>query len=172
MFMTSTPDTNQPTGSEDPRRRIDFQPQHYPRANGQGAPPLDATGQNDRITLAFLAAYYDLNCAYSRLLEVRNRPDSPERSVAEREQLQAIEKVLILRDACEDRYAPFGVIAEPVVQRGFAVDMKLSFGNVDAAGGPRSDLYTVTAYVPIPLPPGVKLEQLPIKIEGPGIRKE
>jgi hypothetical protein len=86
--------------------------------------------------------------------------------------LQEIEKVLIVIDGLEDCYAPFGVIAEPVVKRGFIVDLKVSFGNVDAAGRRRSDLYTITARVPIPLPEGIKLKDLPIKIEGPGIDPE
>ena len=122
--------------------------------------------------LEFLAVYYELNSESSRLLEVRKRPDSQQRSEAERERLQAIEKVLVLRDGLEDRYAPFGVIAEPVVQEGFTVELKVSFGNADAAGRRRSDLYTITAFLPIPLPKGVKIEDLPIQIEGPGINGE
>jgi hypothetical protein len=170
--MTPTPETDVMSGVPDPRSRNDFLPHHYPRANGKEAPPIDAAAQNDRIQLEFLAAYYELNCEYTRLLEVRNRPDSPQRSEAEREQLKAIEKVLVLRDGLEDRYAPFGVIAEPVVKDGFTVDLKVSFGNVDAAGKQRSDLYTITAFVPIPLPKGAKIEDLPIQIEGPGLSRE
>src|SRR5882724_11146721 len=158
--------------AEDPRSRSGFLLQYYPAANGKDAPPADATERNDRIMLEFLAAYYEINWQYSRLLEVRQRPDSPERSEAERERLQAIENALIHRDSLEDRYAPFGVIAEPVVKEGFTVDLKVSFGNVDAAGRRRSDLYTITAHVPIPLPKGAKVEDLPIQIEGPGISTE
>jgi len=169
--MTPTPETDERSGFQDPRSRSDFLPQHYPRANGKEAPPIDAAAQNDRIVLEFLAVYYELNSESSRLLEVRKRPDSQQRSEAERERLQAIEKVLILRDGLEDRYAPFGVIAEPVVQEGFTVELKVSFGNVDAAGRRRSDLYTITAYVPIPLPKGAKVEDFPIRIEGPGISR-
>ena len=170
--MTPTPETDERSGFQDPRSRSDFLPQHYPRANGKEAPPIDAAAQNDRIVLEFLAVYYKLNCEYFHLLEVRERPDSRERSGAERERLQAIEKVLILRDSLEDRCAPLGVIAEPVVKEGFTVDLKISFGNVDAAGRRRSDLYTITAFLPIPLPKGVKIEDLPIQIEGPGISGE
>src|SRR5437899_2481627 len=113
--MTSTPETDERSGFQDPRSRSDFLPQHYPRANGKEAPPIDAAAQNDRIVLEFLAVYYELNSESSRLLEVRKRPDSQQRSEAERERLQAIEKVLVLRDGLEDRYAPFGVIAEPSI---------------------------------------------------------
>ena len=157
---------------EDPRRCADFLPQFYPTANGKEAPPLDSPGQNDRIVLEFLAAYYHLNCEYSCLLEVREQSPSPQRDEAERKRLAGIEKVLIVRDALEDRYAPFGVIAAPTVREGFTADVKISFGNVDAAGRRRSDVYTLTAFVPIPLPKGTKLEDLPLKIEGPGFDSE
>jgi hypothetical protein len=122
--------------------------------------------------LEFLAAYYGLNCAYSGVIEVRKQPPSQDPSEAERKCLQDVEKALILRDRLEDRYAPFGVIAQPTLRDGFTVNVKVSFGNRDAAGRHRSDLYTLTAYVPIPLPRGAKLEDLPLKIEGPGLDGE
>jgi len=147
-------------------------PQYYPLANHQEAPPFDALERNDRIKLEFLAGYYELNCEYSRLLVARQSPPSLERDEAERSILQAVEQRLIVRDNLEDRYAPFGVIADPVVKNGFVVNVIFSFGNVDAAGRRRSELYTITARVPIPLPRGIKFEDLPIKIEGPGINPQ
>src|SRR5688572_9309256 len=101
---------------QDPRLRGDFVPEHYPRANGKDAPPLGAVEQNEVIILAFLAAYYELNRAYAHLLEARGRAPSPERSQAEREALEAIERTLILRDELEDHYAPRGVIVEPIAR--------------------------------------------------------
>jgi len=172
MIMKFIPEANMQRSAEDPRSGSGFLPQYYPAANGKDAPPADATERNDQIMLEFLGAYYEINWQYSRLLEVRKRPDAPERIEAERERLQAIENALIHRDSLEDRYAPFGVIAEPVVKDGFTVDLKVSFGNVDAAGKLRSELYTITAYVPIPWPKGVKIEDLPIQVEGPGISAE
>jgi len=172
MYMKPIPEVTMQSGAEDPRSRDGYLPQYYPTANGRHAPPADAAERNDRITLDFLAAYYELNREYARLREVRQQPDSPERNEADRERLQAIEKVLILRDGLEDRYAPLGVIAEPVVKDGFTVDLKVSFGNVDAAGRQRSDLYTITTFVPIPLPKGMKIEDLPTRVEGPGINPE
>jgi len=167
------PDESQSRAAiEDPRTRRDFKPRYFPRVNGQEAPPPDATERNDRIKLQFLAAYYDLNCEYARLLEVRSRPPSNDRQEAERKSLQAVDRLLIVRDQVEDEYAPLGVIAEPFVEDGFTVNLKISFGNVDAFGRRRSEGYTVTAYVPIPLPQGTGFDDLPIKIEGPGINPE
>lgn len=153
----------------DPRNRPDFQPQHYPRANGLEASPPSSAGPNDRIKLEFLAAYYDLNCAYAQLVEVRQEAESPARREIEKNLLQNVERLLIIRDCLEDRFAPSGVIAEPVVKDGFTVNVILSFGNVDAAGRLRSEMYTITACVPIPLPEGVKFEDLDLRIEGPGM---
>lgn len=165
-----TPPPIQPSGGfDDPRGRPDFLPAFYPKANGQEAPPLQATERHDRIVLEFLAAYYDLNRLYAGLLEVRQAPPSPERAGAERERLQAMEKVLIIRDELEDRYAPFGVIAEPVVENGLAVNLQFSFGDVDAAGRRRTDRYRLMAYLPIPLPEGMDIKDVPCRIEGPGI---
>jgi hypothetical protein len=167
--MNSQSQTRNPDGFTDPRSRAGFQPPHYPRVNGQEAPPPTATGRNDRIKLEFLAAYYDLNCAYARLLAVRQEADSPARREAEKKSLQNVERLLIVRDGLEDQYAPLGVIAEPVVKDGFTVNVILSFGNVDAAGRLRSEMYTLTACVPVPLPEGFKFEDLDVKIEGPGV---
>ena len=162
----------QPGPFEEPRTRTDYDPRYYPRVNGQDAPPPDATERNDCIKLQFLAAYYDLNCAHAMLLEVRNQPQSDERRAAEKKSLQAVDRLLIVRDQLEDEYAPFGVIADPIVKDGFTVNLEISFGNVDAFGRSRSEGYTVTAFVPVPLPAGAALEDLPIQIEGPGINPE
>jgi hypothetical protein len=61
-----------------------------------------------------------------------------------------------------------GVITDPVVKDGFTVDLRIQFGNVDAGGRRRTDAYTLTAFVPIPMPEGAKFEDVQMKIEGPG----
>lgn len=156
----------------DPRTSEDFRAHLYPKANGREAPPPDSSVENDRLVLEFLAAYYQINSRYARLRKVRAQKASAHRDQQEREALQAIDVSLQHRDALEDRYAPYGVIAEAVAKDGFAVDVKFSFGNADATGRPRSDLYKITAYVPIPMPGGTKLEDLSVRIEGPGIEPE
>ena len=167
--MSAHTQPQNPDTFTDPRTRSDFQPQHYPRVNDQEPPPPSATERNDRMKIEFLAAYYDLNCAYAQLVAVRQEAESPALRDAEKKLLQNVERLLIVRDGLEDRFAPLGVIAEPVVKDGFTVNVILSFGNVDAAGRLRSEMYTITACVPIPLPEGVKFEDLDLKFEGPGI---
>jgi hypothetical protein len=166
------PNPNNPASIEDPRCRPDFLPRYYPQANGREAPSVGATDQNDAIQLKFLAVYYELNLAHARLQEVRQTPASAERKKSEKLCLQAVERLLIMRDGIEDGLAPLGVIADPVVQGGVTVNVKFSFGNVDAAGRRRSDWYTITACVPIPLAQEFKFEDLPIQIEGPGINPD
>jgi len=157
---------------EDPRNSQDFVAHLYPKSNGGEAPAANAPGLNDRVVLQFLTAYYRINSQYARLRKVREQKASVPRDQREREALQAIEVALQHRDALEDRYAPYGVIAEAVVKDGFVVDVKFSFGNADATGRLRSDLYKITAYVPIPLPAGTDFGDLPVRIEGPGIEPE
>ena len=154
--------------SKDPRLRSDFRAKYYPTANARKAPHAGTSRRNDRVMLEFLSLYYDLNCQYAALLQVRKKPKSPRRTRTEAEHLRVIEKILIARDRLEDRYAPCGIIAEPTVQKGFTADVTFSFGNVDALGLPRSGSLRVTTYVPIPLPPGTRLGDLPLKIEAPG----
>jgi len=103
-----------------------------------------------------------LNRCYAHLLEIRGKqvsdPASRERS--ERVGLQKIEKALRLRDRLEDRYAPYGVIAEPVMEHGFAVDVKFSFGSVQSKAQRNAQVFSSSAYISIPLLPGVKAEDL------------
>ena len=166
---TSTPArTSTSAPRTDPREEAEFNPRYYPRANGQPAPPPGSECKNDRIILRFLAAYYRINLEATRHRELLTQQGIHAGAPAEREVLQAIERALCHRDALEDEFAPFGVIAEPVLQEGVTVDVRFRFASVNAEGRRRSEDFTITACVPVPLPPGIKLEDLPVQIEGPG----
>jgi hypothetical protein len=151
---------NIPTATNDPRGQPDFEFSHYPKANGKEAPPANAGDRNERIVLEFLAIYYALNREHAKLRDVRQTAESPQRTAQERERLQTIEKVLIQRDSLEDQCAPIGIIAEPVVQNGFTVDVRFTFGSVNASGRLRGTPMTSSTTIPIRLPPGVKIENL------------
>jgi hypothetical protein len=168
----SLPDPAPTSALPDPRGNAQDLPPDFPTVNGQRPPPPGATARNDRIMLDFLCAYYHLNRAYRRLLEARSLPEGDARLTAERESLQDVEKILIIRDRLEDLHAPLGVITEPVVRQGFTVDLTIKFGNVDAAGRRRTDLYTLTTVMPVPLPGPARLDDLPMGIEGPGFNGE
>ena len=156
---------------EDPRRRDDFEPRHFPCLNGQHARELNIAEKHDRIKLEFLAAYYELNRAQARLLETRSSANSHQGREAEKKCLQAIEGLLVRRDQLEDLHAPLGVIAEPVVEDGFTKDLMITFGNLDAEQR-RPEWHPFTAFVPIAVPDGIDLENLPMQIERPDINAQ
>jgi hypothetical protein len=110
--------------------------------------------RNQRLQRDFLAVYYNLNRENARLLEIRSRPMSrARREKEERAQLRRIDHALQRRDALEDHCAPLGVIAEPAMRDGFAVDLALTFGNADAQGRPRTDKIQIfSTFIPVPLP--------------------
>jgi hypothetical protein len=166
---TCMSDQPTPTRLDDPRSHADFDPHLYPGVNRQEAPAPNATERNNRIKLEFLAVYYRLNREHVRLQNLRGQPETEQRRAGELDILRAIERLLVLRDNLEDEYAPLGVIAEPVNRDGFTRDLIVTFGNEDCYGKLRSDLYSITACVPVPLPKGIDFEELAITIEGPGL---
>jgi hypothetical protein len=152
------------TGHQDPREAPLFLSQHYPTANGRPAPPPASASRDEVIMLEFLAAYYRLNCEYARLLAIRCSASSLAREQKEREQLQAVERALTSRDHLEDLYAPCGVIAEPVVQEGFTLDVRFTFGAAGRGKARGGENLLIEAFLPINLPPGFDLDDVPIRI--------
>ena len=74
--------------------------------------------------------------------------------------LQEVEHALRDRDAMEDVHAPYGTIAEPAMNKGIAVDLRFTFGNVNAHGRPRSQPYVSEGTIDVPLPSSVRRDQL------------
>ena len=158
--MKRTTETHQKAGEWlDPRKARGFNPDWYPKADGREAPASDSSDSCDLIRLQFLAVYYELNCGYARLQAFRSaNPKKPGTAQAgELTALKQIEALLRRRDALEDQFAPLGVIAEPVMQQGFTLDVTFSFGAERRATDLQGGFYS-SAYITIPLPPGVKLE--------------
>lgn len=137
---------------KDPREAPDFRAQFYPTANGKPAPPLGAQERHDRIVLEFLAAYYLINQSHERLQNIRAQAPSEERQLQERAALQDLEVTLRNRDALEDLYVPSGIIAEPVMKEGSAVDVRFTFGDVTSAGQRRNLSRFSSAYITIAVP--------------------
>lgn len=119
--------------SLDPRPLPGFVASLFPLVNG--APPsVSADPRNDEVVMAFLAAYYELNVRWTELRAVRGRAGESGFLKDERAALQAIEAALRQRDELEDRYAPYGIIAEPILEDGIARDLQFTFGSVNVAG--------------------------------------
>src|SRR5881394_2781795 len=116
MNSFAHPENTSPINT-DPRRLPGFVASLFPLANG--APPLaSADPRNDEVVMTFLAAYYEINVRWTALCAVRGRAAEHSFLQEERAALQAIEAALRERDELEDRYAPFGIIAEPIMEDG------------------------------------------------------
>jgi hypothetical protein len=135
----------------DPRSGKNFAPNLYPQAD-ETAAPSQPRDRNERITLEFCAVYYELNRLYAKLMETRSQADSPKRSVRERAVMQEIEKYLRVRDELEDRYAPYGVIAEAITQAGLTVNIKFTFGDREVAGQRQMQFVSSSALLIFPKP--------------------
>ena len=122
----------------------------FPTANGAASPPATADPGNDRIVAEFREAYFIINQCWAHLRQVRARPQEPAFARSERAALQAIENALRHRDELEDRYAPRGVIAEPIARDGFTVDLQFAFGSTDASGRYRSEPIISSAELALP----------------------
>ena len=156
MSIPRRPDSIGPL--TDPREAPGFRADFYPTANGKAPPPPGSPDPHDRLVLDFLSAYYQINRGYARLLEIRAEAPSEERQQRERVALQEIETTLRTRDALEDFYAPCGIIAEPVMKEGSAVDVRFTFGDVDSTGQKRNQPRFSSTFITIPRPQGVKVK--------------
>jgi hypothetical protein len=138
MTPVAPPAIRNDSASPDPRNAPGFLPHLFPSANGAASPPFTADERNNRIVMDFRAAYYEINLRWVRLCELRAQSQIPDFEQRERAALQAIETALRHRDEMEDHYAPFGIIAEPVMQSGVATDIRFTFGSTSATGRFRS----------------------------------
>jgi hypothetical protein len=136
----------------DPRSQTDFDPKLFPIAKGTAVLTPEIKDPNERITFEFCTVYYELNRLYASSKEAREQEQSPERNVQERALAQEIEKYLRIRDELEDRYAPYGVIAEAITQDGFTTDIIFTFGNRSAASQRQTPFVSSSALLIFPRP--------------------
>jgi len=101
------------------RLRPDFNPAFFPRCDGGPAPISSSADRYDRMMLEFAEAYYELNRTQALLDKARTALDADLEAVA----LEQFCSASDARDNLEDRYAPEGVYAEPVKERGVYVDL-------------------------------------------------
>jgi hypothetical protein len=139
----------------EPEARADFNPAWLPLANGSPAPPPSADPRNLEIVRQFQTAYYEINASWAALRELRARPDSPEFPPHERTALQNIETALRQRDELENQCAPFGIIAEPLMEQGLTKDIRFTFGSVRADGRFRAQPFVSAALLNFRVPPKV-----------------
>ena len=159
-----TPGETSTPKAADPRQLPGFVASLFPLANG--APPsASADPRNDEVVMAFLVAYYEINVRWTALRAVRGREEERGFLQEERAALQAIEAALRQRDELEDRYAPYGIIAEPVMEDGLARDIQLTFGSVNVAGRFRAEPVVSSATLSFQVPE--KNRRAGVKPPGP-----
>lgn len=131
----------------DPRSEEDFDPRFYPKADGASATSTESSDRDDWIKLEFCAVYYRLNQLHAKLTEMRGNAGEPDGESCAPELMQEIEKQLRLRDELEDRYSPYGVIAEAIAKDGFTVKIKFTFGDRTVLREQRTRLVSSTALI-------------------------
>lgn len=105
---------------KDPRCQTGFLPDFLPLSDLGDPPLINPLGRNDRIRLEFLSLYYEINVAFA---SIGGDCDSTERACLEVE----LDTLQHARAMLEDFYAPLGIIAEPTLVRGFAVNLAFTF---------------------------------------------
>ncbi|MCI0539602.1 MAG: hypothetical protein L0Z50_30700 [Verrucomicrobiales bacterium] len=135
------------SGFIDPRWEKDFSPSLYPKADGALAPSPESGDRDDRIKVEFCAVYYRLNLLHAQLTEMRKNAGDSDGDRRACDLMGEIEKHLRLRDELEDRYAPYGVIAEAIAKDGFTVEIKFTFGDRTVLREQRTRLISSTALI-------------------------
>lgn len=92
----------------------------------------------------FLEAYFVINLAYARLVALRKSYRRVPRQL-ENSALRALEEAIQAREKLEDQAAPYGLIASPVYQDGFTIDVR--FSDVQTARAQAAPALTSSASV-------------------------
>ncbi len=104
----------------DPRTDHDFEPEHFPLCDGRpSVPGAPATDDGARM-LEFLAAYYAINRLTARVAKARSAGGDAAAPLRELAGARAA------RDALEDRCAPVGFLAEPVLDGLMVTDVRFT----------------------------------------------
>lgn len=106
----------------DPRTHPDFAPAHFPLCDGRPAPPGVGSSEDGQLMLEFLAAYYEINRQTALLVAARAGGSTAAASAP----LEGLARAHAARDALEDRCAPVGFLAEPVVAGVFVTDVRFT----------------------------------------------
>jgi len=118
-----------PADFVDPRLDRTFDPAAWPLCNGTPAPSRHPSNLYERRCLEFLAAYYHLNRLNRDLLDARQQAERPGRTGLQtrkqrvRSILSGINRATRALEKVEDRYAPIGFYAEPVMDGVFYRDI-------------------------------------------------
>lgn len=96
----------------DPRGSENFDPAFLPLCDGAEVPAPTSDEPQVRKIIEFAAVYYAMNQAVTNAAEARVKGDF----AAETAALADLREASHVRDALEDRYAPEGFLAEPLMR--------------------------------------------------------
>ena len=126
-----------------------------PRCDGQPAPLPADTSLHAVVRREYVAVYTRLNRLARELSSVRTHRASSGGVDAERAVLQAMDRVLIERDALDDRHALVGISATPVVRDGVVADLQFCL-----PGGPPAVVSSFSLWFAV-TPPAVGPDSTP-----------
>ena len=116
---------SQPSELTDPRKLPDFNPAWLPLCDGGKAPPMDTDRPALQRVIQFAAQYYAMNRAVAAIEAGRAASDAD----AEIAALKDLRSASHARDALEDRWAPEGFLAEPVMEGARYVNLLFTWAN-------------------------------------------
>lgn len=103
----------------DPRLMPDFDAAYLPLCDGGPVPQLNSDNLHSDRMIEFASIYYAMNRAMDAAQAAKSGGDA----LAEQEALRKVCRLSVLRDALEDRYAPQGFLAEPLLSEGLYVNI-------------------------------------------------
>ena len=114
---------NEEAAFPDPRTLAQYDETLVPLCDGEDLPPQETNDRQLRRVIEFASIYYQMN--QLRVLAEAARDTG--NAVEERQLLERIRSVSRQRDALEDRYAPEGFLAEPVMDGDRCIDLKFNW---------------------------------------------
>lgn len=141
------------TSVADPRPEMAEEDVRYlPACDGGEWPEVGALDAIARQQIEFLALYYHLNRLHGHLERMRavERDGEGEAAV-----IVALHRTIQMRDELEDRCAPYGFDAEPVMCGPFAVNVIFQHAQRQVLENHRR-LHPLEARVKVPIPVGVR----------------
>lgn len=149
----------------DPRKRPgSLEATHLPACDGGPWPGIDPSDILSRQKLEFLAVYSHLNRLYDYMNVLRGSGSREEKQV-----VAALQRVIAFRDQLEDRYAPTGFYAEPVLKGHLTVNLVFHYAQKYVQENHRRH-EPLEAWVKVPLPES-KMRKALAGIPGISVKK-
>jgi hypothetical protein len=154
--ITRPRSTSRATPNTASHRAVDFNHPLFPACDGEPWRSSRTSDPQEKLKREFLEAYFRINLAYARLVELRKKRRSTTPLPAERSRLIEIEKALVAREKLEDRHASRGLIATPVYHHGLTVNVRFADARTARSKAGATVTSSASVRISIPLPPGLR----------------